>query len=1159
MVYNAPVNFALWSKTMKKLLMGVVMGMFSPVAVALTAETALDGVTLPGEYVLLDHAKTTAAGPYINTQIIPDGTTSWELVMRYDGATTTSQHLMGSRIAFQNNAVSLSSQASNEGAGKTGFAWHYGNETYYSGEYPSHSGKQDFIVVGFTPEHKCEVDGAEKYTFDSAAVTTTRAIFLFTCNNNGNPHNQGAVMAVRRFRIWKNEGNGEVLKVDYVPARRVSDGKVGFYNLATGGFNLPENGKLTAGSEVVPVDPPAGDTELVFATAHSDRGTVAATVGGESASSGEEVAVGTEVALSATPVAGYEFAYWNGALPDGIDKTANPLNFAMPDKPVAITAYFSTTNCVKPAGWTMPTNGVLVLTFDDTATDTWKAQLDRFAQYNAHASFAVHGSVATYWSNLSALKQAGHTVGLHTKGHVNTDNYANRAEAYFNEQVKPQLDEYTAKGHTATYMAYPNNKHRDEIDDYILANSTLRHLRAAKLDTVSGIYGKFAAAGQNLAANNEAFTPVSELATTRILDGIGCAAYYGVDMEVLKAGIRRAAASNELMVVFSHAIKTSPENIDMTPEQLETILQTASEAGMRIVGTEDLPYALYGTPGEEDPEEPDEPDEPPVGPTEPEDDRGLVREGYMIFEDAYERLDYLEISTATPGFETDYLCKTDTRFRTKVAITSHPATNQRSRMGICGGGSQLACMVGAGYDNGQWKLFTAYGNAVSYDYGIQDDGEPHEYDLAPGSQTIDGTQTSGGTRTIDTDFPSTYTWSSTTMSPTIWLFKVHNNFGSSNDIIGKFYYAEISESGETIHRYYPVKRMADGVIGLYDEVTKVFTEVASAVAKEYEVELTTSRVITNVKRNCEGGTTKTMDFTFAPAATNSCSILYVAYGAKKGGDTIASWEHSARVGAVAGLVNALSVPWPSGAKCARWFWQIDGGGRLGPSDLYTSEVEYVASAGGTTGGYVNTGICPDGKTSYEVVAKWLTTSAAAFLLGSRENASSYKYSFQASTYDDGHYYWAGGYGNQNAGRSKVEADSTKFQTWSFDAATKVFKLDEDTIYDFTAYTWGVSGEQSSYPIYLLTLNNGGSPHNNRAKAQIKSFKLWKEVEGEKTLVGDYVPVRVGATAAFYDCVSGELKYSAGGTLTCGDDVALPEEAPATDAFFHIPGLILVFR
>ena len=88
----------------------------------------------------------------------------------------------------------------------------------------------------------------------------------------------------------------------------------------------------------------------------------------------------------------------------------------------AAAMFLTTFAAALPPEWTAPTNGVLLLTFDDQNYDNWLAATNLFARYGARATFCPYGSLgSTELAKMLALKKQGHTIGAHTVGHVNTD------------------------------------------------------------------------------------------------------------------------------------------------------------------------------------------------------------------------------------------------------------------------------------------------------------------------------------------------------------------------------------------------------------------------------------------------------------------------------------------------------------------------------------------------------------------------------------------------------------------------------------------------------------------------------------------------------------------------------------------------------------------
>ena len=234
------------------------------------------------------------------------------------------------------------------------------------------------------------------------------------------------------------------------------------------------------------------------------------------------------------------------------------------------------------------TNGVMCLTFDDPNWERWVKVIPLFEKYGAHASFFPNGNLdARALECLKALHDKGHTVGPHTKSHADAPAYFEKhgAEAYWLEQVKPQMDAFASVGIVPTSMAYPNNCRTDETDDF-LAKKGFRHFRCGNPARPFDKDHVKRASLKPLAEIDDAFTKRSELG--RLCRGVGIGEAYNTDIDDICAGIRRAAERGEAIVFYSHNIVPDAKTINMKTAWLEKMLETAKAGGMDILGFDDL-------------------------------------------------------------------------------------------------------------------------------------------------------------------------------------------------------------------------------------------------------------------------------------------------------------------------------------------------------------------------------------------------------------------------------------------------------------------------------------------------------------------------------------------------------------------------------------------
>lgn len=236
-------------------------------------------------------------------------------------------------------------------------------------------------------------------------------------------------------------------------------------------------------------------------------------------------------------------------------------------------------------------HGVLCLTFDDRNWDRWVAAMPLFEKYGAHASFFPNGSLdATALASLRRLADAGHTVGPHTQNHADAPQYFERhgGEAYWQKELKPQMDAFAKVGIHPRSMAYPNNRRTDETDAF-LATKGFRRFRAGYPGVRPYDPKHLKTAGlRPLVEVDEVFLPVDRLADTAWMRGVGVGEAYNTDIDDICAGIRRAAKNGEAIVFFSHNIAADAGSINMKTAWLERMLATARDAGMDILGFDDL-------------------------------------------------------------------------------------------------------------------------------------------------------------------------------------------------------------------------------------------------------------------------------------------------------------------------------------------------------------------------------------------------------------------------------------------------------------------------------------------------------------------------------------------------------------------------------------------
>lgn len=504
--------------------------------------------------------------------------------------------------------------------------------------------------------------------------------------------------------------------------------------------------------------------------------------------------------------------------------------------------------------WTAPTNGVLLLTFDDANYDNWLAATNLFARYGARATFCPYGSLtADKLAKMMLLKDRGHTIGCHTVDHVNTDGVTDPA-AWVAAQVTPQIDAYASVGHTVRTLAYPNNKHTDAIDAYILANTPIQRFRAA--DIVNN--KQFAAQSSNdLAYDDACFTPVSEIGSLRVVNAIGCAAYYNTDTNNLVAGIRRAAANNEVLAVFSHDIQANPSNIGMPTAWLETILAEASSLGMRICGMDEYPL--------------DEPSADPEPAPESSPQPAVPGQDTYFNElpAGYTRLEYVQ-SSGSQYVNTGV--SSSTNITAEICWKSLMNAQNASKFVF---GARKAWQQSMLFVSHQCRNDGVSDSGIRYAWGAN----AYSTQTFPTdffAQRLSAAEAMLGTTKVWTPPSATFDY-----SYPMYVFTI-NNAGSahSNGAGMQLKWLRICDSGEEVRMFVPVRRNSDSVAGLYDLANSNFYPSASSTALVAGPEIATLEPFSATASEIEGGVNLVATLAESPYTVFTTGDLYLSIAAE---------------------------------------------------------------------------------------------------------------------------------------------------------------------------------------------------------------------------------------------------------------------------------------
>lgn len=237
--------------------------------------------------------------------------------------------------------------------------------------------------------------------------------------------------------------------------------------------------------------------------------------------------------------------------------------------------------------------GVLVLGFDDRNFDDWEKAIPLFAKYGAHATFFVSGEFTPDAVRAAKrLRAAGHSIGLHGQHHASApETIAKRGWAGY---CAAELDTVVRQCDVAYIpvrnFAYPNHLRDDGSDKSLLTRfDRLRGgLKGVRPYDPKGVRR---AGLKPLATDDRVFFPVAELPSRRVLASVLLGEAYNTDIEDVVACIRRAGERKETLVFASHGIRRDAKGIHLKTEWLERMLAAARDAGVAVLGYDELPLA----------------------------------------------------------------------------------------------------------------------------------------------------------------------------------------------------------------------------------------------------------------------------------------------------------------------------------------------------------------------------------------------------------------------------------------------------------------------------------------------------------------------------------------------------------------------------------------
>jgi peptidoglycan-N-acetylglucosamine deacetylase len=238
---------------------------------------------------------------------------------------------------------------------------------------------------------------------------------------------------------------------------------------------------------------------------------------------------------------------------------------------------------VVAAGAYRPDQGGVALTFDDRNFSDWVTTIPLFEKYGVKATFFISGAINSQALDAAKeLQKHGHAIGAHGLHHKKAVDYSRErsVEEYVRAEIRPQLEVFETAGIKVTSFAYPNSQNDETTDRALLAK--FRHLRT----------GRGLATGERISGKNDFYVPAGEMGAQGCLSGKGIDYAPSMDDRTfgqLDAALVRAAAKNEILVLYAHGIAVKKRGHHVTPEALEHIFRKARELKLPFYSFDQLP------------------------------------------------------------------------------------------------------------------------------------------------------------------------------------------------------------------------------------------------------------------------------------------------------------------------------------------------------------------------------------------------------------------------------------------------------------------------------------------------------------------------------------------------------------------------------------------
>ena len=268
----------------------------------------------------------------------------------------------------------------------------------------------------------------------------------------------------------------------------------------------------------------------------------------------------------------------------------------------------------------------------------------------------------------------------------------------------------------------------------------------------------------------------------------------------------------------------------------------------------------------------------------------------------------------------------------------------------------------------------------------------------------------------------------------------------------------------------------------------------------------------------------TVVFTAGESGDNHALYYVWSNDSADRGAAIAAWPNVIRIGRVGDDDTSVAFELPAAAKvtgcyAARAFLDSS-------SMQYDYLVDYVKT-GGTSGGYINTGVKPNKTTAAVVDAAWRATTTSArknTTLFGAAHSTSYDTLFAFNVYinSTATYFASACCDHKGDWKASGLAPDTNRHVFHLDAATGKLDIYTDgVLVDTTLHdTENITMESSSWPMMLFARGHG--TYNNAADQNSSAAIYSCIISNNNAIVRNYRPCVYGGRAGMYDSVNNKF-------------------------------------